>query len=46
VFLYADIDPAGLPELEQNLKLSSSILRYMIVRQDEEEEKETPTEAT
>ncbi len=46
VFLYADIDPAGLPELEQNLKLSSSILRYMIVRQDEEEEKKTPTEAT
>ena len=31
VFMYADIDPDNLPELERNLKLSSSILRYLIV---------------
>lgn len=43
VFMYADIDPAGLPEIEQNMKLSSSILRYLVVRQEEDE---TPTEAT
>lgn len=31
VFMYADIDPANLPELERNLKLSSTVLRYLIV---------------
>jgi small subunit ribosomal protein S6 len=31
VFMYADIDPDNLPELERNLKLSTSILRYLIV---------------
>jgi len=34
VFLEANIDPSFLPELEENLKLSSSILRYLLVRQD------------
>ncbi len=31
VFMYADVDPDNLPELERNLKLSSSVLRYLIV---------------
>ncbi len=31
VFMYADIDPDNLPELERNLKLSTSVLRYLIV---------------
>ncbi len=31
VFMYADIDPVNLPELERNLKLSSTVLRYLIV---------------
>lgn len=31
VLMEADIDPANLPELERNLKISSSILRYLIV---------------
>jgi small subunit ribosomal protein S6 len=35
VFIEANIDPAGLPELERNLKLSSNILRYLIIRPDE-----------
>jgi len=34
VILEADVDPAGLPELEENLKLSSAILRYLIIRQE------------
>ena len=31
VLMEADIDPANLPELERNLKISSTILRYLIV---------------
>ncbi|MEM6281013.1 MAG: 30S ribosomal protein S6 [Chloroflexota bacterium] len=34
VILEADIDPAGLPEFEENMKLSSAILRYLIIRQE------------
>jgi small subunit ribosomal protein S6 len=34
VFMYADIDPSNLPELERNLKLSSSVLRYLIIQPD------------
>ena len=35
VIMEANIDPKGLPELERNLKLSSAILRYLIVRADD-----------
>jgi len=35
VLMEASIDPEGLPEIERNLKLSSSILRYLIVRAEE-----------
>jgi small subunit ribosomal protein S6 len=35
VLMEANIDPQGLPELERNLKLSSPILRYLIIRADE-----------
>lgn len=35
VFMYADIDPQNLPELERNLKLSSNVLRYLIVLAEE-----------
>jgi small subunit ribosomal protein S6 len=35
VFMEANIDPQGLPELERNLKLSNNVLRYLIVRDDE-----------
>lgn len=31
VMMECDIDPLGLPELERKLKISSSILRYLIV---------------
>jgi len=34
VFYYADIDAANLPELERNLRLSPSVLRYLLVRQE------------
>ncbi|MBZ0293762.1 MAG: 30S ribosomal protein S6 [Anaerolineae bacterium] len=34
VFMYADIDPQNLPELERNLKLSNTILRYLIVLEE------------
>jgi small subunit ribosomal protein S6 len=34
VLMEADIDTDHLPELEYNLKLSSSILRYLVVRPD------------
>jgi small subunit ribosomal protein S6 len=30
-----ELDTVGLPELERNLKLANSILRYLIVRADE-----------
>ena len=36
VILEANIDPGGLPEIERNLKLASGILRYLIVRADED----------
>jgi small subunit ribosomal protein S6 len=35
VIMEANIDPKGLPELERNLKLSSAILRYLVIRTDE-----------
>ncbi len=35
VIMEASISPAGLPEIERNLKLSGAILRYLIVRSDE-----------
>lgn len=35
VFIEANIDPAGLPELERNLKLTNNIMRYLIVRQED-----------
>lgn len=31
VLMEADIDPANLPELERNLKISPAILRYLII---------------
>ncbi len=31
VLMEADIDPANLPELERNLKISNAILRYLII---------------
>lgn len=36
VILEAGIDPAGLPAIERNLKLTAAILRYLIVRADED----------
>jgi small subunit ribosomal protein S6 len=35
VIMNVEIEPRHLPELERNLKLSPSILRYLIVRADE-----------
>jgi small subunit ribosomal protein S6 len=35
VIMNVEIEPKHLPELERNLKLSPSILRYLIVRADE-----------
>jgi small subunit ribosomal protein S6 len=32
VCMSADIDPKNLPELERNLRLAPSILRYLIIR--------------
>lgn len=37
VFYDINIDPKGLPELEENLKLSSAVLRYLLVRQEGED---------
>jgi small subunit ribosomal protein S6 len=34
VLFEAEIEPKGLPELERNLKLSTNVLRYLIVRPD------------
>lgn len=36
VIMEAGINPTGLPEIERNLKLSGAILRYLIVRADED----------
>lgn len=35
VLFHAEIDPKNLDELERNLRLSTSILRYLVVRKDE-----------
>ncbi len=35
VIMEASINPSGLPEIERSLKLSGAILRYLIVRSDE-----------
>jgi len=35
VILGANMDPSGLAEIEENLKLSSSILRYLLVRDED-----------
>ena len=35
VLMMVDIDPSNLPELELNLKLSSNVLRYLLIRADE-----------
>lgn len=29
-----NIDPAGLAELEENMKLSTAVLRYLLIRQE------------
>lgn len=34
VFYDINIDPQGIPELEENMKLASMVLRYLLVRQD------------
>ena len=39
VIMEAGIEPAGLPEIERNLKLTGAILRYLIVRADEDQKK-------
>lgn len=39
IIIYADIEPAHLPELELNMKLFSPLLRHLIVRDEEEEDK-------
>jgi small subunit ribosomal protein S6 len=44
VIYYADIDPSHISELELNLKLSQSLLRYLVVREDEPKATATPTE--
>ncbi len=35
VVMTAEVDPTHLPELELNMKLESSILRYLPIRKDE-----------
>ena len=34
VMMHADIDTLALPELERNLNLSATVLRYLLVRPD------------
>jgi small subunit ribosomal protein S6 len=34
VIMQAAIEPSGLSELEENLKLSPAILRYLLIKQD------------
>lgn len=36
VYYEAQMDPARVRELEQNLQFTEDILRYLVVRQDEE----------
>jgi len=44
VIFQADIEPTHIAELELNLKLAQTILRYLIVRRDEDEiENEAPS---
>lgn len=35
VFFYAQVEPNAMHELDQNLKLASFVLRYLVVRADE-----------
>lgn len=35
MLFYADLDPEHIPELERNLKLSNTVLRYLLVRGDD-----------
>ncbi len=35
VLIKADLEPASVPEIERNLKLSQQILRYLLIRADE-----------
>jgi small subunit ribosomal protein S6 len=34
VCMTAEVDPKNLPELERNLRISPSILRYLLIRPD------------
>ena len=34
VIMYSDIDTSNIEELERNMKLSSDILRYLLIRPD------------
>ena len=34
VMMHVDLDPLALPELERNLNLASTVLRYLLVRPD------------
>lgn len=38
VFIRAAIEPHALAEIEENLKFANSILRYLLVRDDDEDE--------
>ena len=37
VLFFADIDPRHLPEFELNMRLYDAVLRYLIIRADENE---------
>ena len=39
IIIYADVEPAHLPELELNLKLFSPLLRHLVIRDEEEEQR-------
>ncbi len=39
VLIFADIDPSHVRELEINLNLSTNLLRYLVIRAEEEKEK-------
>ncbi|MDX1991567.1 MAG: 30S ribosomal protein S6 [bacterium] len=34
VLMLADIDPDSVPELERNIRLTPSVLRYLLIRPD------------
>lgn len=40
VLIYAEVDPRHLPEFELNMRLFDPVLRYLIVRAEEETENE------